>query len=277
MSTFQAIVLGIIHGFTEFLPLSPDAHHRLIPYLLNWPTLPQALRAAMNSGALLALLVYFRHDWASIFSSFLQTLIYRKKPMTLDERLPVFIVLAGLPSLAVGIYFQEYIDVLFSQPISVAGSFVVFGFLLWLADYFSRRNKGMFDWNWLDSLLTGVTQAFLFIPGCGRTSGALIGAFFRGYQREAAAKVTFFMALPILAAFVFLDGREILFHAEAPADGLTWFTFWTALGVTFFASLMAIGGFMKQIQRKSFLSYFLYRLGLTLAVMAVFWIRSKRM
>ncbi|MGZ3697932.1 MAG: undecaprenyl-diphosphate phosphatase, partial [Bdellovibrionota bacterium] len=89
MSTFQAIVYGIIHGFTEFLPVSSSAHQSLVPFLLGWQAPNGPLFGAFAIGTFAALMVYFRHDWASMISCFIQVILFRKRPMTLDERLPI--------------------------------------------------------------------------------------------------------------------------------------------------------------------------------------------
>src|SRR6188768_4265884 len=107
MTLFQAVVHSVLHGFAEFLPISVSAHHSLLAYVLGWPAPAGAAMGAMGLGASLALLVHFRHDWASMISSFLTVLIYRKKPMTLDERLPIFILVATLPVLGAWYYLQE--------------------------------------------------------------------------------------------------------------------------------------------------------------------------
>src|SRR4051794_37293269 len=107
MTTFQAIVYGIIHGFTEFLPISARAHQILIPYILSWPEPTGVFGGALALGAFLAVLIYFRHDWASIISSFIQVIIFRKRPMTLDERLPLFIFVSSIPTGAAWYYFHE--------------------------------------------------------------------------------------------------------------------------------------------------------------------------
>ena len=107
MTTFQAIVYGILHGFTEFLPISAAAHRILLAYITGWTEPSGAFLGALSVGSTLALLAYFIHDWLSMVSCFLQVVIYRKKPMTLDERMPLFIVLASIPILGGWYYFHE--------------------------------------------------------------------------------------------------------------------------------------------------------------------------
>lgn len=272
MTTFQAIIFGIIQGFTEFLPVSASAHNILVPYLLGWSTPTGAILGAMTFGAFLACLIYFRHDWASMISSLLQVIIFRKRPKTLDEILPLLIALALVPVTVGYYYFRSPQNALFVHPVWIAGSLIVFGLLLWLADTLNRRSKGMFDWNWLDALFCGMVQVLLLVPGCGRTTASLIGGIFRNYRRDAIAKFSFFMAAPILGVSSFNQLQGLSTHTLGDT---TWFTFGIALVVTFLSGLLAIGGFMKHIQRKGFGQYVFYRFVLGTIVISTYWYRSR--
>src|SRR5262245_5067978 len=157
MTTFQAIIYGAIQGFSDFLPISPQAHNILVPYLLDWPHPTGAFLGIVSLGNFLALLVYFRHDWAAMISSFLQILIYRKRPMTMDERMPFFILLASIP-IAGAWYYMQGSELLEMNLYWTAGIFVATGVLLWMVDYLSRKSKNIFDWNWRDSLVAGILQ-----------------------------------------------------------------------------------------------------------------------
>jgi undecaprenyl-diphosphatase len=273
MSTFQAIVYGILHGFTEFLPISTKAHNLLVPYAVGWPEPTGALGGALSLGALLALLVYFRHDWASIISSFLKVIIYRKKPMTLDEHLPLFLAITSLPAAGVWYYFHEQLIQAEWSPIIVAGLLAAFSVPLFMAENFSRKNKGMFDWTWLDALIMGVAQLASFVPGCGRMCAILPVALIRNFNREAAAKYAFFSSMPYLVGSTayWLHGLDL--HAAQPMPDLSWLSFIMAIVVTLFFGLLAIGGFMKHIQTRGFGHYVVYRLILAAAAGGIFWFR----
>jgi undecaprenyl-diphosphatase len=139
----------------------------------------------------------------------------------------------------------------------------------------SRKHKGMFDWNWLDALVSGIGQALLVIPGCGWSTGLLSAGRFRSYNREAIAKYGFFAAAPLLAASAVRHLREVNWHDAMPQADLSWFSFIIAIIITTLAGLLAIGGFMKHIQRKGFGQYIIYRLLLAGGVLVVYWIRSR--
>jgi undecaprenyl-diphosphatase len=276
MSTFQAIIFGVIFGFTEFLPVSSQAHLSFVPYVLSWPVPGGPLVGAMALGALLALFVYFRHDWASMSSSFLQVLIYRKKPMSLDERMPFFLIITTIPAAIAWYYLRgnEYVESLLAPHWLALGLFI-FALLLGLSHSFGRKTKGMFDWNIIDALAIGLAQLLMFVPTCGRSTAVLSAGLFRNYNMEAIAKFSFFSAAPLLAGSAIYNLKYLDLHAPQPMADVTWFTFSVIIIVTLLSSLLAIGGFMKHIQRKGFRGYILYRLLAAATILIVFWLRSQ--
>lgn len=275
MTTFQAIIYGILHGFAEFLPISASAHDRLVPYLLNWPEPSKALLAAIYLGASLAVFCYFIHDWASIISSFLQVILLRKKPRTLDERLTLFLFFTGIPLVLAQLYLKPIIERAdWDNPTLVAAVLAVAAIPLWIAERRSRKTKGMFDWTWFDALLVGITGILMFVPGGGRPEGFMTGSQFRGFNREAAAKYSFFAIFPVLAACCYANFHEVSLHG-GPAADLSWLSFGAALVVTFLTGLLAIGGLMKHVQRNGFGQYLIYRFLFAGATGVVFWLRNR--
>ncbi len=275
ITTFQAIIYALVHGLSEFQPVGVVAHRALLTYFLGWPEPSSALLGALSLGSFLALLVYFIHDWISMSSSLLQVLIYRRKPMTMDERMPLFVLLAVLPMGAAWYWLnEEWTRALDSIP-WVAASVAGFGILLWVVDSMSRRNKKMYDWNIIDSLLIGVLGIASLVPGCDRRTATLAAGLFRGYSREAAAKFGFFVAAPLVLVSVILHLRDLNFMAPMPADDLSWLSFGTALVVAFFASLLGIVAMMKNAVRTGVGQYVIWRLGLATAAGVVYWMRSQ--
>lgn len=266
MTTFEGLILGIIHGITEFLPIGVNAHHALIPQLFGLPAASGPAIGALALGSFLALLVYFRHDWASMLSSFLQVIIYRRYPSSIDERLPFFILLAAIPSIAASLYFQDKLPPAFSDPIWIAGSLGAFGLLLSASEAWGRKSKGMYDWNWVDALIMGLFASLMIVPGCGLVTGGIGGALLRNYRRDAAAKFTFYVATALLAGNAFTAVRAVAQHA--PMENMSWLTFSVMVVVTFFTGLLAIGGLMKHLQRKGFKAYVIYRLIACIGVVA---------
>jgi undecaprenyl-diphosphatase len=250
MTTFQAIVYGIIHGFAEFVPISANAHDQLVPFLLGWPAPEGVMIGGLAFGALLSVLIYFRHDWASIISCFLQVIIFRKRPMTLDERLPIFMFLTSAPAGIVWYYFHEQLIQASWSPLIVAGLTAGLAIPLMTSENFSRKNKGMFDWTWLDALILGIAEIAAFVPGCGRMTALLPAALLRNFNRDSAAKYAFFASMPFLVASATFWLRGLDFHAAQPMIDTSWLSFAMAVLVTMLTGLLAIGGFMKHIQSR---------------------------
>jgi undecaprenyl-diphosphatase len=275
MTTFQAIVYGLVHGFTQFLPVSRTAHEMFIPYLLGWNPPAEAVSGGLSLGALLAVFIYFRHDWASIISCFAQVIIFRKRPMTLDERMPIFLLITTLPLTGAWYYVQGRFNIAGLDALKIAALTAAFGLPLWMGDYFSRKTKGMFDWNWKDAFVVGLTQITALIPGSDQLSAILFGALMRNYNRESASKYAFFAITPILLASTITQLHDLSFHAASPATGTTWLSFYLGTLISFLAGLLAIGGFMGQIQQKSLTQYVVYRWTLAGIMVATYWFRNR--
>ncbi len=278
MDTFQAVIYAILHGFSEFLPISVQAHLLLPAYFLGWPEPSPIFLGALAFGGTLSIFIYFINDWASMLSALIQMVVYRKKPMTLDERMPFFIGLAVLPPLAGWYYLHEHIAQLPGVdhwPLILAALVAVLGIPLTIGERWSRKNKALPDWNWFDALVIGALQILALIPGCGRTTASLSGAFFRNYSRDAAAKFSFFVALPLLAAQSFGGLRELDFHSATPTEGMAWSALIIATVVAFFCGMLAIGGFMKNVQKKPLGRYTAYRLLLAAVLATGYWIKNR--
>jgi undecaprenyl-diphosphatase len=275
MTTFQAIVYAILRGFTQFLPISWEAHQQLFPFATHWPAAMGAINGALSLGALLALLIYFRHDWASQISCILQVIIFRKRPMTLDERLPLFILIATLPVIIAGPILTEHFSHIEWTPLMIAAALAVFGAILAFSETMSRKNKGMFDWNWLDSLIVGILQLFTIFAGIGSLGATWIAAMFRNYNREAAAKFAFFAMAPLLVVQTVREFQQIDFHAAQPMADTSWLSFGVAIVVTMFTGLLVIGAFLKHIERKNIFQYVVYRWIIAAAMAALYFYRLR--
>ena len=274
MNTFQAAVYGIIHGFVEFLPVSAEAHDAFVSTILSWPIPEGIFAGSLSLGAFLTLLVYFRHDWASIFSSLLQLIFLRRKPQALDEHLPFFILITTLPTVAVYFTLKEYQAFLQPSTELIILSLVVFSFPLWLAHYFSRQNKKIYDWNIKDSFILGLFQLLLFVPGVGRHAAVFTGALFLNYRKDEAAKFIFFTYAPITFLETYLLLKPINWQSESAAHGLSWMSFSVATATTFFFGLIVLNAFLKGIQKKNFNGFVYYRALIAIGLGVTFWLKT---
>jgi undecaprenyl-diphosphatase len=278
MSVFEAIAHGIVYGFSTFLPVSAAAHQILLAYFTGWSIPDSSSLFALHLGMSFSLLVYFRHDWASLVSSFLRVLLFWQKPMMLDERLPFFLSLTSLPILIVWFFLKDQITLTQISPLWIAASLVVFSIPLVFAERWNRKSKKMVDWNVVDGTILGFFQILALMPGVGRQAILLSGALIRNYRQEAAMKYAFLSLGPILFVqtyfcwkgsplFLPFMGVDEGFHIE------NWLAFGVALLVAFGTGLLAIGGLHKTLRFRGLGGYTAYRLSLALAVVIFYWVK----
>ncbi len=273
MTTFEGIVYGILHGLSEFLPVGAQAHQILVAHLFDL-TAPSGVElGALSLGAAIAVLVAFRHDWASMVSSLLQVILYRKYPMTLDERMPFFLLTTTLPVAAAWHSLHEQINPALNSPTGAALGILAGGLLLLAAEHFSRRTKNTYDLNWFDALIASFGQVLFLVAGIGWITGVLAVLLLRNYRTEAAAKYAFYSAFPLLTASAFVRLQGVSIHASAPAEGLSWATLIVTVVVTLFFGIITINGFMRHVQRKGLGMYVTYRLLMGLGLTG--WIQGR--
>jgi undecaprenyl-diphosphatase len=275
MTTFEGIVYGILHGLAEFLPVGAQAHRILVAHFFGLTEPSGVALGALSAGAALAVLLAFRHDWASMLSSLLQIILYRKYPMTKDERMPIFLLITTLPVAAAWHYLSEHVSPGLSTPTGAALGIFAGGLLLLAADRLSRKTKNTYDMNGLDALIAAAGQLLFLIPGLGWSTGIVALFMLRNYRPEAAAKYAYYAALPLLLTSAATRLRGVDFHAPAAADGTTWFTLIIMGVVTAFFGTLTINGFMRQVQKKGLGVYITYRLVVGLALSGWTLIRSR--
>ncbi len=273
MTTFQSIIYAIVGGAAEFLPISSKAHFLLLPEIIGWQPPSPGLIAALGLGSFLALLIYFRHDWASMISCCLQVIIFRKRPMTLDERLPFFIGLTYLMGIASSSYFTPRINSANWTPLVVALSLALGGLPLLVTDHLSRKTRGMFDWNWLHATFLGLALASALVPGWDPMSALLAGALFLNYKRESATKFAYYVALPLLVTENLSNLKEVNFHSSAPIGDLSWLSFSVAAVISLLIGLLTIGSFIKHVQQNGLGKYVTYRWIVAAGAGAYYWLK----
>jgi undecaprenyl-diphosphatase len=267
MTTFEGIIYALIHGISEFIPVGAHGHEILAGKLLGLGTPGSVGVGGLALGAAIALLIVFRHDWASMISSFLQVLIFRKYPMTLDERMPFFLLLSCVPAAAGMRALESQTSLLVSNPTGAALAIAAGALFLWIGESLSRRTKNIYDLNIVDAVLVGVSQLGVLVPGLGPLTATLALLLLRNYRLEAAAKYAFFAALPMTIVTAVQNLQSIELSAPQADAATSWITLSATVVVTAVFGTLTLGGFMRQIQRKGLGGYVAYRLvaGLALA------------
>lgn len=281
MDWLNAAILGLVQGLTEFLPISSSAHLRIVGELLHIGGTngdPGArFTAIIQLGTELAVLVYFLPDIARIISSWVKGLFRRLPQSDPQVRLGWFIIVGSIPIVVLGLVLQNYIETVFRSLWIVAITLIVFGILLGVADAVGRSERRLRDLTWPHAILYGLAQALALVPGVSRSGGTITMGRFLGYERAAAARFSFLLALPA----VFGSGLYELYKAikEPCVAGMTTctpevFDWGQTLLATVVAGLVGfaiIVFFMRYISRRSFLPFVIYRvaLGVVLIVLLV--------
>ena len=265
MEWWQAAVLAVIQGLTEFLPISSSGHLVLVPRLFGWSDQGLAFDVAVHVGTLLGVLVYFRRDLRPLVAGGVGFLRGRRDdPYGL---MAVNLVIATIPVGLVGLLFNDFIETTLRSPFVVAFQLAVFGIVLWVADRWSRRQRDETSLSLGQALLIGCAQALALVPGTSRSGITMSAGLALGLTREAAARFAFLLAIPGIAMAGVYEGYEFLTSATgvAPREMLI------GLIASAIVGYACIHYFLRFIARIGFLPFTLYRLALAVFIVAVFW------
>jgi undecaprenyl-diphosphatase len=268
----QAIVLGIVQGLTEFLPISSSGHLIVVPALLGWddPFIESLSFSVMLHVATLgALLIYFFRDWVRLIPAGLAALRDRSFKDDPDRRLAWLLVASTIPAVIVGLALDDLIETAFREPRLVAMTLVVGAVILWLADRLGSRTSDIGQLTFRTALGIGAAQALALIPGISRSGMSISAGLFAGLNREAAARFAFLMATPITAGAGVWEARKIL-AGEAGVD-LPMVPLLAGMLASLVAGLLAIAFVMRYLRTNGVGLFVAYRLVLA-AVVVVAWL-----
>ena len=197
MSILQSIILGIVQGLTEFLPVSSSAHLVLVPWWLGWPEPSLAFDTLLHWGTLLAVVSFFWRDWVDMFVAVVNRLRGRRDPEGRD-RLLLLIAVATVPAALAGYLFKDFFESIFGAPGIIGFLLIVTGFLLLVAERWPRGHKPLLGVRLLDAILIGLMQAVAILPGISRSGSTMSAGMMRGFDRPTAARFSFLMSAPII-------------------------------------------------------------------------------
>jgi len=263
----QAVFLGILQGLTEFLPISSSAHLRIVPDLLGWGDPGAAFTAVIQIGTELAVLIYFRHDLWRIGSTWVRSLYRPEYRGQLDARMGWFIIIGSLPIVILGILLKDTIEEDFRSLWIIGTTLIVLGVILGIADRVSADRLRIKDMRLRDAVLMGVAQSCALVPGVSRSGATISMGRFLGYEREAATRYAFLLAIPAVVGAGLFELKEIP-HGE---NSYGWGPTIVATVVSFLIGYAAIAWLLRYVTTHSYLPFVIYRviLGtLTLALAA---------
>lgn len=246
MTLFYSLLLGIVQGLTEFIPVSSTAHLLIVEYLLHLPATDFSLAfdVLVQLGTLLALIIYFWRDWLSLIKAFFAV------PFSTDEnRLAWYVIIASIPALLAGFLLRHAIEGLFKTPL-IEACIRLFSaaILLALAEYFGKRTRRIDGLTWLDALIVGLFQILAVFPGASRSGTTISGGMLRGFDRPSAARFAFLISAPVMLA---AGAYEALGLLKLP--GFTSFLPGLAIGFVAAAIVgwLAIGWLLGYLNRHS--------------------------
>lgn len=261
MTVFQAIVLGIVQGLSEFLPISSSAHLALTPWALGWPAPGLSFDVALHLGTLIALVWFFWQEWMTLARA-LFAIIKRRRIETESERRLLWVIIATIPGGIAGYLLQGYAKTVFRSPTLIGVNLIVMGVILWAVDRRARQDRGIDSMGWKDAVAIGLAQMFAIVPGVSRSGSTITAGRALGFSREAAAVFSFLLSLPIITAAVVFEGRHAIDHG---------ITLPLVAGVISAAvsGWLAISVLLKFVARNSYGIFAAYRLLIGAGVLAL--------
>jgi undecaprenyl-diphosphatase len=259
MDLLQLIVLALVQGITEFLPVSSSAHLILIPELTGWTDQGTAVDVATHLGALLAVIIYFRRDAAQMLQEALGPGGERTRE---NEGLLLKVIVATVPVVLAGLMLRDLVAGDLRSGVVIAWMTIAFGILLYLADR-TQGTRSLGEMNLRDAALIGFAQAMALVPGVSRAGVTMTAARFMGYSRAEAARFSLLLSIPAILAASALVGYEL----QSNGERLLQRDAWIAAGFAFLAALAAISLMMKCLRRASFTPFVVYRLLLGLGLL----------
>jgi len=259
----KAVVLGTLQGLTEFLPISSSAHLRIYPELFGWGDPGAAFTAVIQIGTEVAVLLYFRKDIWRIASTWLRSLVKPEFRGHLDARMGWFIIIGSLPIVILGVLLKDVIERDFRNLWIIGSTLIVLGIVLGIADRFGSTDKQIKQITLRDAVLMGAAQALALVPGVSRSGATLSMGRFLGYDREAATRYAFLLAIPAVVGAGLFELKEIPHGDNAYGWGPTI----VATVVSFAVGYAAIAWLLRYVSTKSYAPFVLYRVVLGTATL----------
>jgi undecaprenyl-diphosphatase len=259
----KAVVLGVIQGLTEFLPISSSAHLRIFPELFGWGDPGAAFTAVIQIGTELAVLIYFRKDIWRIGNAWVRSLVRPEYRGTLDARMGWYIIVGSLPIVVLGVLLKDVIERDFRNLWIIGCTLIVMGVVLGIADRVGRTDRVIGKLTMKDAVLMGAAQALALIPGVSRSGATISMGRFLGFDRAAATRFAFLLAIPAVVGAGLFELKEIP-HGH---NDFGWGPTIVATLVSFAVGYAAIAWLLRYVSTKSYTPFVIYRIALGTATL----------
>lgn len=263
MDTLQIIVLALVQGLTEFLPISSSAHLILVPILTGWDDQGLAFDVAVHVGTLAAVMIYFRKEIKQMFFAWVSSLKGRHSE---DSKLAWGVLIGTIPVGLTGLLFKSYISDNLRTELVIATTTIIFGLLLWYADWSGKRNRDEHSLSWKDIIIIGCAQAIALIPGTSRSGITITAGLMLGLTASAAARFSFLLSIPVI---VLAGGVETLDYIKVANVGDMKDLIYGAL-ISAFSAYLCIHFFLMLLERTGMTPFVIYRLLLGLVLFSLY-------
>jgi len=278
MTVLQAIILGIVQGLTEFLPISSSGHLLLVPWLFNWhfllenPGLNKTFDVALHLGTFVAVVLYFWRDIVKLIGAWARS-ITRRSLADPEAKLAWLLIVSTIPAALVGVLFEDFITERLGKPWMIGVAMIVFAGFMYLIDHLARLDRDMEQLSWFDALIIGVAQALALFPGVSRSGITMMTGLVLRLDRESAARYSFLLSIPVIGGAAAFKGLEVA------RDGLpsgTAMPFLVGMVTAALSGLAAIWFVLAYLKRHNFNLFVLYRIvvGVAVLILVVAGVRS---
>jgi undecaprenyl-diphosphatase len=268
----QVILLAVVQGLTEFLPISSTAHLYLSSWLLGWNTESLTFDIMLHLGTLVAVLVYFFRDWVQIVGQGLGVAVGSDKELEQNRALLWLLAIGSVPIGIIGMLFNKQAETTWRTPVVMGVMLVVIGVLMWLAERAGRRQRDLSTLDLKDALAIGASQALAVVPGCSRSGITISTGLFRNLTREAAARFSFLLSTPAIAA----AASKALWDIHKHGGGLHTLLsaqFIIGVSVSAISGCIVIAWFLRYLRRSTLMPFVYYRIIFGIIILALAFIR----
>jgi undecaprenyl-diphosphatase len=254
MTWYEAIILGIVQGLTEFLPISSSGHLRIVPALFGWEDPGAAFTAVTQLGTVAAVIIYFAKDIWRIAKTWTRSLFNPALRGDIDARMGWYVILGTIPIVILGLVFQDQIETVARDLRLISGTLIVLGIILLIADQRGPNTKKLENLTFFDGMMFGFAQALALIPGVSRSGATISAGLFMGYDRASAARYSFLLSIPAVVASGLFKLRDI-----SAGDGPSLAFTLLATALAFISGYASIAWLLRYVSTKSFFPFVVYR------------------
>ncbi|MEV4640165.1 undecaprenyl-diphosphate phosphatase [Actinoplanes sp. NPDC049548] len=272
MNIFEAVLLGAVEGFTEFLPISSTGHLTIMEKLLGYQIDAKditAFTAIIQSGAVIATVIFLRHDLVRIITAWFRGVFSREQRGNADYRFGWAVILGSIPIGIVGLLFQDTIETTLRSLWFVAGALILYSGVMWFADRAATQVRHVEHVGWKDTLIIGTVQCLALIPGVSRSGATMTAGLLRDFDRVTVTKLSFFLSIPALLGATVLQSVTEFDNISADNGGVGWLPTIVATVTSFVVGWFAVSWLLKFIARHSYSIFIGYRLVLGALLMVL--------